>query len=85
MSFGKPQLSAKPVRCLNCGEEYPENRIILKHAGRTEKGDFWNDECPECGAINSHVDSADMTDEEFREEQHEVVRIRHEMRKNSRR
>lgn len=81
MTFGKPKRHHHPVRCLECGSEYPECKINLKHAGRTVEGDFWNSECPECGTINMMQEEyAEMSDEEFREKQHEVARIEHDMR-----
>lgn len=81
MSFGKPKLSPKPVRCINCGGQYPEHDLILHHAGRDEEGDWWNSECPECGRIGSmQPEYAELSDQEFREKQHEVARLRHDHR-----
>lgn len=88
MSFGKPTLSKKLVRCLNCGETYPENEIELKYAGRLHEdevndpskiGDYWNSKCPFCGAYDRmHEKYVDMTNEKFIEKQHEVARRIHE-------
>lgn len=79
MTFGKPRQTPDPVRCLNCGEQYRDADIILKHAGRTVDGDYWNSECPVCGVHNGMQEEyAELTDEEFREKQHEVCRIRRE-------
>lgn len=75
MTFGKPKRSDEKVRCLNCGESYRDCDTILKHAGRTVEGDFWNDKCPECGMFNMMGEEYyNMTEEEFKEEQHSVAR-----------
>lgn len=94
MKFGKPRLSTQTVRCIDCGEKYPEKEIELEHAGRievndatgsVEPGDYWNSRCPKCGGINSMQEEyAEMSDEEFKEKQHEVARLLHEMRKETR-
>jgi hypothetical protein len=77
MTFGKPKPRPCDVRCIDCGEQYPDGHTILKHAGRTVDGDFWNSKCPECGSYNGMLpEYARMTDEEFLEEQHEMARIR---------
>lgn len=85
MTFGKPKTTTEPVRCLECGEEYRDCDIIFKHAGRTEEGDFWNSKCPECGRMNGMQEEyAEMSEEEFREKQHEVARYIHDQRKRNR-
>lgn len=84
--FGTPTQTDDPVRCFFCGESYRDCDIILKHAGRTEEGDFWNCKCPECGQMNAMQEEyAQMSDEEFREEQHRIARDMHEYRKEQRR
>ena len=94
MTFGKPRLTSKPVRCIECGAEYPENHIELKHAGRihagdagtADAGDYWNSKCPECGTMNGMQEEyADLTETEFRVKQHEVARQRRRMRKEQKR
>lgn len=75
--IGRPKLTDEPVRCINCGEQYRDCDVTLHHAGRTVEGDFWNSECPCCGKYGSMNDRyAQMSDEEFREEQHHVARLR---------
>jgi len=90
MGFGKPKLSDTPVRCLNCGEEYPENEIIQKYAGRIhagdgggiEEGDYWNSKCPCCGRNNAmQSEYAELSEKEFKEEQHKIARLRQQQRK----
>jgi ribosomal protein S27E len=77
MTFGKPKLTSEKVRCLNCGESYPECEITLRHAGRTAEGDFWNSKCPECGVYDMMQEYlAEMSEEEFKAEQHEIFRMR---------
>lgn len=77
MSFGKPRLGSERVRCLECGEEYPEHDIQLKHAGRTVEGDYWNSKCPHCGSYNSMGEEyAELTEEEFQEEKERVKKLR---------
>lgn len=78
MTFGKPRLGDTEVFCLSCGDRYPEYDILLKYAGRTEDGDFWNDKCPNCGAHNAHIDVDGRSDAELRAKQHEIARIRRE-------
>ena len=76
MTFGKPKQSAKAVRCLNCGEEYPDYKTTLHHAGRTVDGDFWNSECPECGTYDMmNEEYAQMTEEEFQEKRREFEEL----------
>lgn len=77
MTFGKPKQTAKPVRCIDCGETYPDYETTLHCAGTTEEGSYWNSECPECGSYDSmNEELAELTDEEFRKEQHEVARLK---------
>lgn len=84
-SFGKPRQSTDTVRCLSCGEEYPERAVELKHAGRTVEGDFWNCKCPECGSMNGmRAEYAELSESEFRAKQHEVARSRQEARREQR-
>lgn len=84
--IGKPRQTAESVRCLNCGEQYRDRDIILRHAGRTVEGDFWNSECPVCGVNNAMQEEyAEMTDSEFRAKQHEVARLRRESIRDQRR
>jgi len=72
VGFGKPKRTSEPVRCISCGEQYPEHEIKLIHAGRTEMGDFWNSKCPECGTINAMQEEyAQMSDAEFEDKQQE--------------
>ena len=79
MTFGKPKLTTDPVRCVNCGDQYPEKAIELRHAGRFRHGDYWNDRCPTCGEYNAMQEEyAQLSDAEFRERQHEVARNRRE-------
>lgn len=64
--FGRPRRTDEPVRCLNCGETYPERKLTLKHAGRTGRGDFYNSICPECGAVDCMNERyAKLAEEEF--------------------
>jgi uncharacterized Zn finger protein (UPF0148 family) len=84
--IGKPRQTDDPVRCLDCGEQYRDHDIILRHAGRTVEGDFWNSECPVCGADNAMQEEyAEMTDGEFRAKQHEVARQRRQSIREQRR
>jgi len=86
MSFGKPRQTDEPVRCLNCGDQYPDHAINLKHAGRSMEGDYWNSECPTCGVNNAMQEEyAQLSDEEFHEKQHEVARQRRESIREQRR
>ena len=86
MTFGKPKQTDSKVRCLKCGEQYRDYDIILKHAGRTEEGDFWNSECPVCGTFNlMQEEYAEMSEEEFREVQHDLARLAHRARTGRRR
>ena len=80
MTFGKPKLTTDPVRCLNCGDQYPEKAIELRHAGRSRHGDYWNSRCPTCREYNGMQEEyAQLSDDEFREKQHEVARLRREV------
>lgn len=82
MPIGKPKLGTHDVFCINCGSTYPENKINLRHAGRGKDGrSYYNDECPDCGSFNSHVDVDGRTETELRQKQHEIARQRHEQRK----
>jgi len=86
MTFGKPNLSTDPVRCINCGEKYPEKHVELVYAGRTDDGDFWNDRCPECGVMNGmRAEYAELSDKEFKSEQHKQARTRRETIKHQQR
>ena len=77
MTFGKPKQTNDEVRCLNCGEQYRDYDTILHHAGRTMEGDYWNSECPECGVMDMMNEGlAGMSEEEFKEKQHEIFRMR---------
>ena len=72
MTFGKPKQTNDKVRCLNCGEQYRDYNTILHHAGRTNEGDFWNSECPECGVYDMmNEKNAQMTEEEFQKKKKE--------------
>ena len=84
--IGKPRQSSTPVRCLNCGEQYPEHDVQLEHAGRTEEGDFRNSRCPKCGIHNGMQEEyAQLSDAEFRAKQHEVARTRRKSIREQRR
>jgi len=62
---------------LNCGESYPDYETTLKYAGRTAEMIFWNSECPECGVMDMmNEKNAQMSEEEFKEKQHEISRMR---------
>jgi predicted ATP-dependent serine protease len=82
MTFGKPKQTSEQVRCLACGEQYRDYDINLKHSGRTEEGDYWNSECPECGRYDlMQEEYAEMSEEEFREEQHHFAQQQQKARK----
>lgn len=90
MTFGKPQLTDKEVRCIECGEQYPEHEATLHHAGRVtggtpHDGDYWNTKCPECGTMDSmHERYAGMTEEEFEREQEHIAQLRMEAKQRAR-
>jgi len=77
MTFGKPKPTDKELRCLACGSVFSDHEAELHHAGRTIDGDYWNTECPECGAYDRmNSEYAKLTEYEFTEEQHRMARLR---------